>query len=77
MDGIAIGFRELSMYVGRLRKKSVNAADVRSGAFCKAVRALGMPHSRKSPDPQNLESSNSQAAIRRRRAGSAKLYHAS
>jgi len=30
-DGIAVTFRELSVYVGRLRKKSLNVADVRSG----------------------------------------------
>src|SRR5215469_2589159 len=30
-DGIAVSFRELSVYVGRLRKKSINAADLAAG----------------------------------------------
>jgi hypothetical protein len=30
-DGIAVTFRELSVYVGRLRKKPMNPADLQSG----------------------------------------------
>jgi hypothetical protein len=30
-DGIAVTFRELSVYVGRLRKKPINPADVQAG----------------------------------------------
>jgi hypothetical protein len=30
-DGIAVTFRELSVYIGRLRKKSINATDFHTG----------------------------------------------
>ena len=31
-DGIAVTFRELSVYVGRLRKKALNPADLQAGS---------------------------------------------
>jgi hypothetical protein len=31
-DGIAVTFRELSVYVGRLRKKPINPADLEAGS---------------------------------------------
>jgi hypothetical protein len=31
-DGIAVTFRELSVYVGRLRKKTINPADLQAGS---------------------------------------------
>lgn len=69
-DGIVVSFRELSVYVGRLRKKSINAADLQaaSGGAIRddIVSTTGLPSTTRSADASEQGSRDPLANVRER-----------
>ena len=69
-DGIAVTFRELSVYVGRLRKRPINPADLqaRSGGTIRdsIVSTAEPPSTTRSADPSEQGSRDPLANVRER-----------
>ena len=69
-DGITVTFRELSVYVGRLRKNPINPADLhaRSGGAIRdgIVSTAEPPSTTRSADPSEQGSSDPLANVRER-----------
>src|SRR5262249_12030498 len=68
-DGIAVTFRELSVYVGRLRKKPINPADLQAGTGGVQdgiVSTAVPPPTTRSPDRSERGSRDPLANVRER-----------